>query len=650
MKKLITQMREKATPVILSVALLLTGLLSFNSIEHLEGNARVINYTGIIRGATQRLIKKELNHIPDDKLIVSLDKILSGLSEGSSEIRLIKLPDEEYQALLTDMKTKWTEMKSEIALYRNGGEIDPLFQLSEDYFHLADRAVLAAEAYTEKSIQSTREALLYMNFAFIFLAVLNAISVFYQEKRHKKLKEAEEKNRIKSEYLTRLSQEILVPMNEISELVYISDIHTHDLLFANNAGIKTFGIDEKKNLKCYQALQGLDAPCPFCTTPYLSLNENYTWEHTNLLTQRHYLLKDRLVNWEGRLARLEIAFDITDAANEKLKMQNRLKCDQVLLECIRELYRNHDLSQATGYALKLVGKLFQAERSYIFLFHGEYISNAEEWCEEGVEAQIDHLQNLRQSDFSAWIDLFRGSENLIIEDVESLKGTQDIEYELLSKQGIHRLVLVPLERDGSLNGFIGLDNPPQSLLENAAAFLRTFRYFLMLAISRSEDEKQLSKLSYQDTLTSFYNRNRYILDVEALAAGHGSAGAIYLDVNGLKEVNDSSGHDAGDRMLKECAQTIQHAVHTGAFYRIGGDEFVILCANLGKKEFDDIVCALRSAFQRGTCRAAIGAQWTEHGKNIHDAIAAADKHMYADKEAFYRNRRSSGRYRHYGDA
>lgn len=647
MKKIFMQIRENATLVILSIALLMTGILSFHSIRNLQGDARVINYTGIVRGATQRLVKKELNHIADDALITQLDEILLGLSEGSSELQLIKLRDDEFQSLLREMQGEWAEIKSEIVRYRNGGPQETLFKLSEEYFHLTDRTVLAAETYTEKSIQEVEKALLYMNLVFVFLAVLNTVSVFYQEKRRKKLREAEEKNRIKSEYLSRLSQEILVPMNEISELVYISDIDTYEILFANAAGRKTFQLDEKKAMKCYQALQGLEAPCPFCTTPHLNLNENYTWEHANSITKRHYLLKDRLVKWEGRLARLEIAFDITDAAEEKIKMQNRLESDQVLLECIRELYRNRDMAQATGYALKLIGELFQAERSYIFQYHEEYVSNIAEWCRKGIEPQIDNLKNIPCDDFSAWLEIFKKNEDLIIKDVESLKGVQDDEYELLSRQGIDRIVLIPMECEGKLSGLIGLDNPPPHLLENAASFLRTFRYFIMLAISRSENEEMLFQLSYQDTLTSFYNRNRFILDIETLAAKNESVGVVYLDVNGLKEANDRFGHEAGDQMLKECAKTIRHSVHAGRFYRIGGDEFVIICVKLSQKAFDEIVCALKAAFKRGTCRVAIGSQWTEDCKNIQNIIAAADESMYADKAAFYRDRQASGRYRHY---
>ena len=111
----------------------------------------------------------------------------------------------------------------------------------------------------------------------------------------------------------------------------------------------------------------------------------------------------------------------------------------------------------------------------------------------------------------------------------------------------------------------------------------------MLAIRRSEDEKLLSKLSYHDVLTSFYNRNRYIQDVNGLTGQSVPVGVIYLDVNGLKEVNDHFGHAAGDRVLTRCAQTIRRICKKGSFYRIGGDEFVIIYTGIGKTKFYEIL-------------------------------------------------------------
>ncbi|MFR5077674.1 MAG: hypothetical protein ACLTDX_06375 [[Clostridium] innocuum] len=86
MKKTILKLRGSFVSLMLCSALIFTAFTTLNLIEDLQGNARVINYIGIVRGATQRLIKKELQHDPDDQLIKQLDDILQGLSNGSREL------------------------------------------------------------------------------------------------------------------------------------------------------------------------------------------------------------------------------------------------------------------------------------------------------------------------------------------------------------------------------------------------------------------------------------------------------------------------------------------------------------------------------------------------------------------------------------
>lgn len=71
-------------------------------------------------------------------------------------------------------------------------------------------------------------------------------------------------------------------MNEISELVYIADPQTYELYYMNDAGRRTFQVGAiHPGLKCYQVLQGLDAPCSFCTNDRLDCKQYYTWTYTN---------------------------------------------------------------------------------------------------------------------------------------------------------------------------------------------------------------------------------------------------------------------------------------------------------------------------------------------------------------------------------
>ena len=75
-------MQKRIFPVLLTVALVFSSIFSLFSLHNLQGNAKVINYAGVVRGATQRLIKQELNNFPNDALIEKLDGIIDERQTG----------------------------------------------------------------------------------------------------------------------------------------------------------------------------------------------------------------------------------------------------------------------------------------------------------------------------------------------------------------------------------------------------------------------------------------------------------------------------------------------------------------------------------------------------------------------------------------
>ena len=129
-----------------------------------------------------------------------------------------------------------------------------------------------------------------------------------------------------------------------------------------------------------------------------------------------------------------------------------------------------------------------------------------------------------------------------------------------------------------------------------------------------------------------------------------SLGIIYLDVNGLKDVNDQFGHEVGDALLVECARRMKMVFKKADFYRIGGDEFIIICQSIKKESFEKRVKELSESFsKKPVCQVAIGTQWTNAVGNINEMIAEADARMYENKKEFYHKHMISRRYRHHSD-
>lgn len=643
-------MHKRMMPALLAAALLLTGLLSVLSIRGLQGNARVINYAGVVRGATQRLVKEELAGHPNDALVERIDGILNELATGEGENGLARLKDDTFQGLVSQMQDGWREIRDAVAQVREGADGEALYRLSESYFELADRTVSAAEVYSERQVDRAQLALLILSAVFLALTGLLAWYGAVQARRQRELQAEEEANRARQESLSRMSEDLRAPLDDISELMYVSDLETHELLFINETGRKTFHLDKVAGQKCYQVLQGFSQPCSFCNSQQLIPGETYTWEYTNPITQRHYLLKDRLLEWEGRDARLEIAFDITEAEAEKQSLKRTLDAEQMLMECVRALYREHDLDQSVPLVLEQVGRYLSADRTYLFFEREGLLYNDYEWCADGIASQKELLQEMPLSSIDRWMPFFDRQECVAVENIEELRERSPEEYELLRKQDIVSLVVAPLEQDGQLRGFVGVDNPHSLNVRTVSSLLQTLGYFLMLAHRRTESENELSRLSYYDTLTSFFNRNRFMEDAKALTAQTGPVGIVYLDINGLKDINDRHGHAFGDKVLAECAQQMQAVFEGANFYRIGGDEFVIICPGMAQGDFEAQVKALRQRFQvKTSCRAAIGARWAQQFEDLQQIIASADAEMYEDKKEFYRQNPASNRYRHHSD-
>lgn len=222
MTSLSNNTRKKLIPTLLIVAFILLSGVSLYYIMKLHGHARAINYTGIVRGATQQLVKQELRHIPDDPLIERLDGIIYELSDGKGHNGLVVLDDADYRNLLHELQVQWEIIKSEIHKVRNGANSGRLFELSENYFVLANQTVSAAEEYSEKVLRRTWAWVIGLNIVFISLVILFYILSSRQRKLSRDLLAAENASKEKSDFLSRMSHEIRTPMNGIIGMTHIA--------------------------------------------------------------------------------------------------------------------------------------------------------------------------------------------------------------------------------------------------------------------------------------------------------------------------------------------------------------------------------------------------------------------------------------------
>lgn len=115
---------------------------------------------------------------------------------------------------------------------------------------------------------------------------------------------------------------------------------------------------------------------------------------------------------------------------------------------------------------------------------------------------------------------------------------------------------------------------------------------------------------------------------------------ISIDMNGLKVINDTLGHAAGDKALVTLALCFRRALKSRQFgYRIGGDEFVILCRKTLQAEMMELIKRIESNVGETTYNCAVGYSYSADGKKpIEDMLRESDMMMYAMKECYYKER------------
>lgn len=112
--------------------------------------------------------------------------------------------------------------------------------------------------------------------------------------------------------------EIVNIVEGMDEVIYVSDVDSYELYYLNTAGRKLTGIYDYKGRKCYQVLQGRDTPCEYCTNERLNGSSFHTWEIDNAFFDKHFVVKDKLIPWLGKMARLEIAIDVSKEIENSL--------------------------------------------------------------------------------------------------------------------------------------------------------------------------------------------------------------------------------------------------------------------------------------------------------------------------------------------
>ena len=144
-----------------------------------------------------------------------------------------------------------------------------------------------------------------------------------------------------------------------------------------------------------------------------------------------------------------------------------------------------------------------------------------------------------------------------------------------------------------------------------------------------------------DGLTGLYNKGKFLEMKRTLFRKQETLAVFNMDVNNLKHMNDTYGHETGDRLIRKAADSLKHIQARNIMpFRVGGDEFVVVAIHVGREEAERI----RKKWEEGLaelnrrddgvlCEIACGFAFGEDGFDPEEIFALADRRMYEDKKA-----------------
>ena len=219
-------------------------------------------------------------------------------------------------------------------------------------------------------------------------------------------------------------------------------------------------------------------------------HKNGNWKYI-----RYYGKVDRRTKDGRALIISGTHMDVTTQKNTLDLLQQRLKFEEKIASISSRFIKSKKFDDAVIKSFQDLAELNEASRVYLFQINYEKqtLSNTHEWCNQGVSAEKDNLQNLPLVDFTWWTEKLKNDGLIKIEDVAKMPAYAKNEKEILQAQNISSILAVPLFIKNKLYGFIGFDNliPLKLWTANDENLLNLFATILSNAIIKLSDEKAL---------------------------------------------------------------------------------------------------------------------------------------------------------------
>jgi signal transduction histidine kinase len=295
---------------------------------------------------------------------------------------------------------------------------------------------------------------------------------------------------------------------------------------------------------------------------------------------------------------------MTAVRDDYATLQRRFSYLQAVYRIAESFVSLDSYDRAIERALQNLGMVSGASRAYLFVFNEDeqVMDNTHEWCARGVRPEIENLQGLPLDTFPWWTKKLRNHEVIEVNDVDAMGDEAKAEREILQAQDIKSILVLPVDIEGTVHGFVGLDNVDTNgeWNEETRGYLAVAANMIGMTITKSEHEQRIvrQKERLEAAYEELKSAQARLLQSEKLAGiGQLAAGVAHEINNPVAFVKSNTEH------LGDYFATIKDILQ---LYRSGADrEQIQKKEACGKIDFliediEDMVTENREGLQRVT--------------------------------------------------
>jgi len=431
-------------------------------------------------------------------------------------------------------------------------------------------------------------------------------------------------------------------LDSLSERVIMSDPNTYELVYLNPAARRDLGLDPDASLKgcrCYNVLEGFDAPCRDCPNLMLRMDRALSVSRMNHKTGENLLTRSFLTMWEKRTLKVTISFNLDEYIDSLAKDHELVYQEMRANEAISHGMQEADPEKSIEKTVSSIAENMQPERFLIFEERDDNtVSATHEWTAPGVVPLQAELQSIPRTELRALYSEFVSKRLVMVDDMEAFqKEHPGFSFRI---HGVRRFVSGQLLLQNQTEGFTLVVNPSEESFQTGSVLYTTLTDFIAVMVRNRNSMRELEKQSTIDQLTGVGNRRALEHRIRAWQ-GDGVLGVISIDLNGLKNTNDTKGHHAGDVLISEAARVLRECAGEDSVFRTGGDEFIVVTEDVEERDILLLIQHMRQAAANNGISMAIGYACTRGKTTDFDALLTkADFSMYQDKGHSFRRRRS----------